>query len=170
MGISLTSSGGTSERERNTIAIAPFIVNCTVVPMIPYSSNMDSNFYGNDKVYLEQMKRDNDSEYTPTSNSYLLATPFSAKVNPSLRATGLLNSFILSAIMLKTKESMEDRIIKKRFRLFIYLPISIALITYLVINAYFQARGLNAQDLKGLENCYIDYSLTNGSKTGYLTE
>ena len=64
---------------------------------------------------------------------------------------------------------MESKIIKNRFKFFIYLPISIAFTTYLVINAYFQANGLTIKSFQGLENCYVDYSLIS-SKTGYLQE
>jgi hypothetical protein len=71
--------------------------------------------------------------------------------------------------MCKTKESEKSKIIKRRFRLFVYLPIALAFITYLTINAYFQAFGLTIKNFQGLENCYIDYSLIN-SKTGYLFE
>src|SRR5215213_7892326 len=147
---------------RNTITISPFVVNCTAVPH-SLNGNGIYNWYGTDKIYLEE------AEKFEGKSTFFLATPWSAKINPVIRATGLLISLISFFTIFKTRGLAESKTIKKRFRFLVYFPISIAFVTYLAVNAYFQARGLTIQDFQGLENCYIDYSLIN-SKTGYIQE
>src|SRR3954464_15041742 len=103
MGITLTPY---PQEVRNTITISPFVVNCTVVP---YNLNGkgNENWYGTDKVYLEQIGE---------SNSFFLATPLSILINPIVRATGLLISLILFITMCATKKKMKSKTIKNRFR------------------------------------------------------
>jgi len=108
-------------------------------------------------------------EQIEESNSYFLSTPFSAKVNPVIRATGLFVSLISFFTISKASNLVESKTIKNRFRFFVYLPISLAFITYLIVNAYFQAKGLTLQSFEGLENCYVDYSIIS-SRTGYFVE
>ncbi|CAG8752950.1 11514_t:CDS:2, partial [Racocetra fulgida] len=140
----------------NINANAQFTANCCTsdLPSQWGSSGLNST----ESVTIQQKE----------GNNCFLANNSLVTANLVIRVAGLIVTALMSMAMclIPCIEGKKRKIARNFFRTFVYLPIAVAFISYLVINALIQAKGLNTA---GLERCFIDYSLTS-SKTGYLQE